>query len=318
MPDAARRPSKLLFRSNKPDDMFAPVPSRRRLSRALRAVRRLLMVALWTVLAMCIQAMLVLLPDRFGLGRGKRAFARFYWGSLCWLIGMKVRVIGAPAHKTADGRPVIYVANHTSWLDILALGAQLDACFIAKAEVAGWPLIGWIARLGRTVFTSRQRSKTAHERDAMRERLADGDNLILFPEGTSSDGSRVMAFRSAFLSLAEAPTGSKGRPPLVQPVSLVFDRLAGLPTGRATRPLFAWYGDMELAPHAWGLLQYSGLGATVLLHTPLNPEDFPSRKALSQATWQAVADGASTLRQNRIPRSPTAANAAAATEPAYV
>ena len=294
MPDAARRPSKLLFRSNKPDDMFAPVPSRRRLSRALRAVRRLLMVALWTVLAMCIQAMLVLLPDRFGLGRGKRAFARFYWGSLCWLIGMKVRVIGAPAHKTADGRPVIYVANHTSWLDILALGAQLDACFIAKAEVAGWPLIGWIARLGRTVFTSRQRSKTAHERDAMRERLADGDNLILFPEGTSSDGSRVMAFRSAFLSLA------------------------GLPTGRATRPLFAWYGDMELAPHAWGLLQYSGLGATVLLHTPLNPEDFPSRKALSQATWQAVADGASTLRQNRIPRSPTAANAAAATEPAYV
>ena len=161
MPDAARRPSKLLFRSNKPDDMFAPVPSRRRLSRALRAVRRLLMVALWTVLAMCIQAMLVLLPDRFGLGRGKRAFARFYWGSLCWLIGMKVRVIGAPAHKTADGRPVIYVANHTSWLDILALGAQLDACFIAKAEVAGWPrsagLPGWGARFSPVASAAKPR-----------------------------------------------------------------------------------------------------------------------------------------------------------------
>ena len=267
----------------------------------LRVSRRLLAVALWTLPAMCIQALLLLLPDRFGLGRGKHAFARFYWGSLCWLIGLKLRVIGAPAPPTADGRPVIYVANHTSWLDVLVLGARLDACFIAKREVAGWPLVGTIARLGRTAFTSRQRRRTIDERDAMRDRLAAGDNLILFPEGTSSDGSRVMAFHSAFLSLAEVRTGAQGRPPLVQPVSLVFDRLAGMPVGRATRPLFAWYGDMDLASHVWALLQYSGLGATVMLHPPLNPEDFASRKALSRATWQMVADGAASLRQNRLP-----------------
>ena len=282
-----------------PADMLAPLPPRRQVYGAIRAIRRLVIVAIWTLIAMVIQVVLLMVPGRTGLGAAKRAFPRFYWGSLCWLIGLKVRIIGAPADRTANGRPVIYVCNHTSWLDVLVFGAQLDACFIAKSEVATWPLVGWIARLGRTAFTSRQRSRTAGERDAMRERLDSGDSLILFPEGTSSDGSRVMPFRSAFLSLAEAPTGAAQRPPLVQPVSLVFDRLAGMPVGRSNRLVFAWYGDMNLASHAWPLLQMTGMGATMLLHTPMNPEAFPSRKALTAATYRAVADGAATLRQNR-------------------
>jgi 1-acyl-sn-glycerol-3-phosphate acyltransferase len=95
-------------------------------------------------------------------------------------------------------------------------------------------------------------------------------------------------------------------PPLVQPVSVAYDRLAGLPTGRATRPLFAWYGDMDIASHFWRLGQHRGLRATVLLHAPLDPADFPDRKALSQAVWVAVAEGAATLRQNR-PAQPRAA-----------
>jgi len=302
MKHAPHRPKLRLPRTHVPMDVLAPMPPRRRLSGAIRAVRRLVLVAIWTVIAMVIQSALLLLPGRTGLGAAKRAFPRFYWGSLCWLIGLKVRTIGAPAQRTADGRPVVYVCNHTSWLDVLVLGAQLDACFIAKSEVGTWPLIGWIARLGRTAFTSRQRTRTAGERDAMRERMHDGDSLILFPEGTSSDGSRVMPFRSAFLSLAEAPTGATNRPPLVQPVSLVFDRLAGLPVGRSNRLVFAWYGDMDLASHAWPLLQMTDMGATMLLHTPMNPEGFASRKALTAATYRAVADGAATLRQNRPAR----------------
>ena len=148
----------------------------------------------------------------------------------------------------------------------------------------------------------------------MRSRLASGDNLILFPEGTTSDGSRVLPFRSAFLSIAELPVTDDGRPPLVQPVSVVYDRLAGLPTGRANRPLFAWYGDMDLFSHFWRLTQQCGLRVTVVLHTPLDPRDFPSRKALAAATWEATAGGAATLRQNRParPLTPTGAEKAAA------
>ena len=143
----------------------------------------------------------------------------------------------------------------------------------------------------------------------MRERLRAGDNLILFPEGTSSDGSRVLPFRSSFLAVAEA---AGGPPPVIQPVSIVYDRLGGLPTRRASRPVFAWYGDMDIASHFWRLGQHPGMRVTVLLHAPLDPAAFPDRKALSQAVWRTVADGASTLRQNR----PAQPLGAADTEPA--
>ncbi len=138
---------------------------------------------------------------------------------------------------------------------------------MSKGEVGSWPLIGLIARLGRTVYVSRQRGSTRKERDDMRARLAEGDNLILFPEGTTSDGSRVMPFRSALFAIAEGEDK-----PLIQPVSVVYDRLAGLPIGRATRPLFAWYGDMDIASHYWRLARHRGLRVSILLHAPLDPD----------------------------------------------
>ena len=137
----------------------------------------------------------------------------------------------------------------------------------------------------------------------MRQVLDRGDNLILFPEGTSSDGSRVLPFRSSFFALAEAGAGlDPARLPMIQPVSVVYDRLDGLPAGRANRPVFAWYGDMDIASHFAQLAQHIGLRVTVLLHAPLDPALFPDRKALTQALWRTVAEGASTLRQNRPAR----------------
>ena len=132
----------------------------------------------------------------------------------------------------------------------------------------------------------------------LRNRLAAGDNLVLFPEGTSSDGSRVLPFRSSFFAVAEP---GQAAAPLLQPVSVVYDRLGGLPTGRASRPVFAWYGDMDIASHFWRLGQHCGLRVTVVLHAPVDPARFPDRKALSQAVWHIVANGAATLRQNRRP-----------------
>ena len=269
------------------------MPRRRAVLRWLRPVGCLLLVLPWTLSCAAVQALMLALP-----GRGKVAVPRAYWAGMCRLLDLKVRVIGAAARPTADGRPVVYVSNHSSWLDILVLGARLDACFTAKQEVGTWPVIGTVARLGRTVYVRRQRGSTARERDEMRARLAAGDNLILFPEGTTSDGSRVLSFRTAFLSIAELPATPDGRPPIVQPVSVVYDRLAGLPTGRASRPVFAWYGDMDIGSHFWRLAQHRGMRASVLLHAPLDPRDFADRKALAQAVWKASAEGAATLRQN--------------------
>jgi len=269
------------------------MPKRGGIARRLRVFRRLAWLVLWTLPCMLVQSVLIVLP-----GRANVTLARIYWAGMCAALGMRIRVIGQPAQRS-DGRPVIFVSNHSSWLDVLVLGARLEASFIAKEEVARWPVVSLIARLGRTVYVRRTRSSTGRERDDMRARLAAGDSLILFPEGTTSDGSRVLPFRSAFLSVAELPVSPDGKTAIVQPVSIVYDRLAGLPTGRASRPIFAWYGDMDLASHFWRLAQERGLRATILLHTPLDPANFPSRKALTEAVWTAAADAAATLRQNR-------------------
>ena len=253
----------------------------------LRAARRSTLLLAWTLLCIPVQAVLVNLP-----GPAKVRFARLYWATFCQLLGVRVRVIGTEV-SDASG-PVVFVSNHSSWLDIAVLGGQLPASFVAKTDVASWPLVSTVARLGRTVFVTRLRHSAARERDAMRMRIAAGDNLILFPEGTTSDGARVLPFRSALLSVAEGVQGLR-----VQPVSIVYDRLDGLPTRRGLRARFAYYGDHMIGPHFWRLAQGSAMRVSVVLHEPVDPSAFPDRKALSQALWAVVAAAAAELRQNR-------------------
>ncbi len=273
-----------------------PISPGRRVLRGVRATRRGVVALGWTALCCLVQAALLLVP-----GRGKVVFARFYWSVFSRLIGLQVRMVGAPLAQ-GNTRRVIYAANHSSWLDIPVLGGRLEACFVSKDAIASWPGVSIVARLGRTVFVTRTRGATGRERDDMRARLAGGDNLLLFPEGTSSDGSRVLPFRSAFFSIADGDD-----PPMIQPVSLVYDRLGGLPTRRSTRAVFAWYGDMDLASHFWRLAQWRGLRVTVLVHPPLDPRDFANRKVLAQAAWDVVAAGAAAMRQNREDRAVEAA-----------
>ena len=281
--------------------------TQRRAIRGVRAARRGVLVLLWTLIAMVIQGACILLP-----GRAKILFPRLYWAWFCRLLGLRVRVIGASARRNG-GQRLVFASSHSSWLDIPVLGGRLEGCFVAKAEVAAWPGVRTIARLGRSVFVSRERSRTGLELDAMRARLTGGDNLILFPEGTTSDGSRVMAFRSAFFAVTAGVTDA-----LIQPVSVVYDRLAYLPTGREDRALFAWYGDMDILSHFWRLAQHRGLGVTVLLHPPLDPATFADRKALAHAAWLAVDGGAATLRQNRPVRPVAADRPEPVSEPAFV
>ena len=276
----------LRFGSSDPEGLWGDVLGERPLGGRVRAVRRLVSILLWTAIAAPIQALLLVLP-----GRGKLAFPRIYWRTLCTLMGLRIQVVG----QAATARPVLFVSNHSSWLDIPVLGAAVEACFVAKTEVGTWPLIRTVARLGRTVFVSRSRSATKGEAGALRERLGQGDSIILFPEGTTSDGARVLPFRSSFLAVAD---GAR----LVQPVSVVFDRLGGLPTCRRDRPLFAWYGDTDIATHFWRLARRGHARATVILHEPLDPALFPDRKALSAACAAVVGEGCAGLRQNRPAR----------------
>jgi len=260
------------------------------LIRRARVVRRLVSVLGWTAICVPIQALLLPLP-----WRAKALLPKFYWATFTRLLGLRVNLVGTLV--LPRGRPVIYVSNHSSWIDIAVLGGILEGRFVAKEDVGRWPIISTIAKAGRTIFVSRQRNTTVKERDQMEQVLARGEGLVLFPEDTTSDGARVLPFRTPFFAVA---TGEHA--PILQPVSIVYDRLGGLPLGRSNRPVFSWYGAMDIASHFGRFGQMRGMRVSVVLHEPVDPRDYPDRKVLAQAVWQTVAESAAALRQNREAR----------------
>jgi 1-acyl-sn-glycerol-3-phosphate acyltransferase len=220
--------------------------------------------------------------------RRRKTYPRRFHTFLCWLFGIRVKVIGTPVQDQG----VLMVANHTGWLDIPVLSSAARISFIAKAEVATWPFFSTLAKLQETVYVERtRRSKTGEARDEIRDRLLAGDALILFPEGTSSNGNQVLPFKSALMGAVEATVddaqGHK-RHVLVQPVSTAYVGLHGMPMGRENRPLFAWYGDMDLVPHLWEYLNTGPIDVIVEFHKPLSIDMVGDRKKLAKMTESII------------------------------
>jgi len=199
------------------------------------------------------------------------------------------RILGIALERRgllSNHRPTLFVANHTSYLDITILGASIEGSFVSKAEVARWPIFGWLAKLQRSIFVERSdRVGAARQRDAVRRRLEEGDNLILFPEGTSSDGIHILPFKTALFAAAEDERV------VVQPVSVAYRLLDGIPLGRFYRPFFAWYGDMAMAPHLWKALGLGRLTVVVQFHAPVRLKELSSRKALAEYCRAEVTRG---------------------------
>jgi len=262
-------------------------------SSAVVGALRLLLYLAWTLPSMPIQLFFIVLHMP-----GRVTFPVFYHRICCRILGLKVEVHGRPAKK----RPTLLVANHSSYLDIEVLGSLIGGCFVAKSEVASWPLFGWLAKLQRTVFVDRRRGSTGGQRDQIADRLAEGDRLILFPEGTSGDGNRVLPFKSALFSVAERRINDE--PLLVQPVSVAYARFSNLPMDRDLRPFFAWYGDMYLSSHVWRMVKLGGATVVVQFHEPVTLESAGgTRRGLAEHCHSIVADGVARALTGRLPRS---------------
>jgi len=211
-----------------------------------------------------------------------RRFPMHYHRVVCRILGVRVRVLGRPP---TEG-PVLLASNHVSWLDIVILSAVAPLSFIAKREVNGWPFFGSLARLQRTVFVDRtRRHATGDSRNEMQERLKASDILVLFPEGTSSDGHLVLPFKSAFFGAAEYEGV------LVQPISIAYSGHRNLPMNRRLRPSYAWYGDMDLAPHLWEAVMMGPIEVTVVCHPPLSLSGEMNRKQLARHAEELVRKG---------------------------
>ena len=220
----------------------------------------------------------------------------FYHKLVCRIFGFEVEVVGAP---TRD-RPTLFVSNHGSYIDIEVLGSVVPGSFIAKHDVAAWPLFGLLAKLQRTVFVDRlARTASKQQRDSVADRLAAGDNLILFPEGTSNDGNRLVPFKSSLFGAAEIKVD--GKPITVQPLTIAYVRVDGMPMQRRDRPNFAWYGDMALVDHMWRLIGAEGVRFLVVFHEPVSLRDFASRKTLAAHCERVIARTLSAANAGRPP-----------------
>jgi 1-acyl-sn-glycerol-3-phosphate acyltransferase len=206
---------------------------------------------------------------------------------LCALIGVRIREIG----KRSADFPLLILANHASWLDIVVITALTPAVFVAKKEVAGWPIFGWLAKLQRTVFIDRERRhRTGAATQEIAERLIGGDAVVLFAEGTSSDGNRVLPFRSALIGAVHHAIGSSTHHDrvTVQPLSLAYVNLNGLPLGHAFRSRVAWYGDADLVPHLLGVCSAGAVDVVVSWGEPVSYDMNADRKDIARVAEQAV------------------------------
>ena len=217
------------------------------------------------------------------------------WHKLCrWAIGMRIRSYGSISMES----PTFFVANHTSYLDIPALGSLVDGTFIAKSEIKSWPMFGTLCSLQRTIFIDRDWRKARAQRKQLYKRLDDGDSLILFPEGTSNNGTFTRRFKSALFSAADWNLDNQGL--AVQPITIAYTRLNDIVIGRRLRPLFAWYGDMVMFDHFWTLLGSGSLGVDIIFHPPVHLKNFGSRKELSRHCERRVSNGLSDALAGRL------------------
>ncbi|MEM8574219.1 MAG: lysophospholipid acyltransferase family protein [Pseudomonadota bacterium] len=250
----------------------------------MKNVRAFLVLAAFfafTLPLMPLQHLFVRSGSRFA-----RTFPHWYHRQVCRIVGIRINVDGELARQNG----VLVVSNHVSWLDITVLSAVAPVSFVAKQEVSTWPFVKWLAKLQRSVFVDRdRRTQTGTKANEILDRLEAGDHIVFFAEGTSSDGNGVLPFRSALFAAVKPPGGNAAESDvLVQTLGLAYTKVYGLPLGRRGRPQVAWYGDMDMASHAWRLLGLGPLEANIRIGPPVPLDDFADRKALARYTEDKV------------------------------
>jgi 1-acyl-sn-glycerol-3-phosphate acyltransferase len=256
------------------------------------AILRLSVLALSTLALLPAQ----LLVMRLAPGHAA-ALPRLFHRLTCRCLGVRRHIRGAPPPAGSSG---LIVANHVSWLDISVLGAERPVCFVAKSEVAGWPVIGFLASLQRTVFIDRsRRASTADVAAQMGARLSDGEAVVLFAEGTTGDGTRILPMRSSLLGAAHEALGKGtdnkgtdkpdgGTDIAIYPLTISYTGFHGMAGGRAERSALAWYGDTELAPHLRMVLAMGAIDVELAWGEPIAMGRKTSRKAATRLAEAAI------------------------------
>ncbi len=215
-------------------------------------------------------------------------FPRLAHKLVCFNLGINVRQIGSPA----TGKPTLLVSNHISWLDIPAVGATARVSFVAKSEVGRWPIVGFLADLQKTIYVDRQRkTDTRRVTSEMSERMSSGQPVLLFAEGTSDIGLHVLPFRSALVGSTQMAMKDDAIADLyIQPMTIAYTHLNGLPISRAARSKIAWIGDMGIEDNIGDILASGTKSVTIMFGEPILFSRDDDRKLVTKKAEQAVRD----------------------------
>jgi lyso-ornithine lipid O-acyltransferase len=254
----------------------------------IRAVVVIFLIILWT---------LILIPPHLLLRAifpSKRYdLPQLYHKGVARLLRLKIVISGEPS----SAKPTLFIINHISWLDIPVVGSFLKGSFVAKEEVAHYPFVGYAATMQDTIFIARTRPSVRNHKDGMKEHLENGDNIFLFPEGTSSNGFVLHDFKSAYFALAEQQTRDK--PLIVQPVTLAYSKMDRMYMSRSLMKKVAWVGDEELVSHMWAFLNSGRVTAELRFHAPVTIDAYDSRKTMAIECRQRSAEGLSRAMTQR-------------------
>ena len=209
----------------------------------------------------------------------RRTLPRRWHRIVCYCLGIRIQVRGTLESR----RPLMLCSNHSSWMDIMVMSAVADVAFIAKIEVRDWPIFGMLAKLQKSVFVVREeKRRTGDQASEIAGRMADGEIVVLFPEGTTSDGNRLLEVKSslfgaAAMAVPHSPTGAV----MVQPVAIAYTQVHGIAMGRYHRPLAAWPGDIELLPHLSDILKCGAIDVEVSFGEAVEYGEKTNRKTVS-------------------------------------
>ena len=217
-------------------------------------------------------------------------------------MGLRIHVHGRLA--STDGHGLLLAANHSSWLDIVALGAVAPVSFIAKDEVRQMPGFGLLARLQDSIFVSRQaRTSTRAQAETIARRLAAGDTMVLFAEGTTTSGNYVLPFKSSLFGAVGFGDGHANGKRLVQPVAIAYTHIDGMAMGRLSRPLATWPGDTGIGPHLKRILREGRIDISVGFAEPIVVTAETDRKQLAAEAEAAVRAMISAFLRGQAPAS---------------
>jgi len=249
----------------------------------LRAISRL---SALTILTLTLLALYIASSWRGDAAR--RHIVRAWHIAAARIVGIHIRAHGPIAPEGS-----LLASNHVSYIDVIALGALTESTFVAKASVAHWPVIGFLARLLNTLFVDRSSVHSLSQIETIAAALRKGLTVVLFPEGTSSTGRTVLPFKSTlFESVRDHDQSKIGRPVMVQPVTIAYAKdIRGWDLPIDERRIHPWVGEDELVPHLWAMLKHPGVIADVMFHQPVASDAFASRKALAEHCHGACAHG---------------------------